>query len=205
MTSSTIIDLIRQTAAGLRLLLALTVVLGVLYPVAVWALAQPLGDRAAGQPLREDGRIVGSRLLGQQFDGDRWFQGRPSANAYDSLASGPSNLGPSNLDLLTAIAERRTDVAAREGVDPARVPADALTASGSGLDPHISADYARLQAPRVARENDLPLSLVEQFIAANTDHRPLGFLGEDGVNVVALNLDVDRARPATHPVDDGGD
>ena len=192
---SLLTDLVRQGAAGLRLLLVLTVLLGVGYPAAVWAVAQPLGDHAAGQPVRLDGEVVGSALLGQQFEGDRWFHSRPSPNNHDTLASAPSNLGPSNEDLMTAIAERRATVATTEGVDPQQVPADALTASGSGLDPHISPAYARLQADRVARANDLAPERVARLIESATTGRSWGFLGESGVNVLELNLAIARERP----------
>jgi len=186
-------DLFRQSLAGLRLLLVMTVLLGVGYPLAVWAAGQAFGDRADGQPVSYDGRVVGSRLLGQQFEGASWFHGRPSANDYDSLASAPSNLGPSNPDLLATIAERRAQVAQTEGVDPAAVPPDALTASGSGLDPHISPAYAALQVPRVARARGLSEAAVRRLVAASTTGRSLGFLGEPVVNVLELNLALQRA------------
>ncbi|NPC96507.1 potassium-transporting ATPase subunit KdpC [Nocardioides sp. zg-DK7169] len=188
-------DLSRQALTGLRALLVLTVVLGVGYPVLVWGVGQLLGDRAQGQPVRLDGEVVGSRLLGQHFEGEEWFRSRPSANDHDSLASAPSNLGPSNTDLLALIAQRRTEVAAVEGVDAADVPADALTASGSGLDPHISPAYAALQVPRVAAARDLDESVVRALVADATVGRGLGFLGEPGVNVLELNLALDRAAP----------
>ncbi|MEV7429930.1 potassium-transporting ATPase subunit KdpC [Nocardioides sp. NPDC092400] len=188
MLTTLLTDLARQSLAGLRLLLVLTVVLGIGYPTAVWGVGQVLGDRAAGQPVTLDGEVVGSRLLGQQFEDDELFRSRPSANDHDSLASAPSNLGPSNEDLLDLIAERRAEVAEREGVDPAEVPADAVTASGSGLDPHISPEYAALQAPRVARAAGLDLAEVEDLVEEHTDGRGLGFLGEPGVNVLELNL-----------------
>src|SRR3712207_3300350 len=129
--------LARQSLAGLRLLLVLTVVLGVAYPVAVYGVGRLVPDRADGSPLAVDGRVVGLSLVGQPFDGDQWFLPRPSAagDGYDPLASGASNLGPENADLLAAVEQRRAEVARREGVDPELVPADALTASGSGLDP----------------------------------------------------------------------
>ena len=186
-------DLARQSLAGLRLLLVMTVLLGVAYPAAVWAAGQALGDRADGQPVRLDGQVVGSRLIGQAFDGDEWFQPRPSANDHDTLASGPSNLGPGNPTLLGLVDERRADVAAREDVDPGDVPPDALTASGSGLDPHISPAYAELQVARVAEANGLEVEEVERLVAENTDGRGLGFLGEPGVNVLALNVAVATA------------
>lgn len=181
-------DLARQSLAGLRLLLVMTVLLGVGYPSAVWAAGQAFGDRADGQPVRLDGRVVGSRLIGQQFDGDEWFHSRPSPNGYDTLASAPSNLGPSNPDLIALVEERRAEVVDREGVDPADVPPDALTASGSGLDPHVSPAYAALQAPRVAAATGIPLEEVERLVEEHTEDRALGFLGEPGVNVLGLNL-----------------
>jgi len=183
-------DLGRQSLAAVRLLLVLTVVLGVLYPVAVWAAAQPLGDRAAGQPVRLDGEVVGSRLLGQSFEGDQWFQSRPSANEYDTLASAPSNLGPLDEDLVAAIGERRAAVAERESVPLSSVPADAVTASGSGLDPHISPAYAALQVERVARANGLAPEAVRELVNRHTADRFLGFHGEPGVNVLELNVAV---------------
>lgn len=181
-------DLSRQSLAGLRILLVMTVLLGVLYPAAVWAAGQAFGDRADGSPIRVDGEVVGSRLLGQQFEGDEWFLPRPSANDHDSLASAPSNLGPLDPDLVASIGERRAEVAAREGVDESQVPPDAVTASASGLDPHISVAYAELQAPRVAEARGLSLDEVEDLIDDHTAGRGLGFLGEPGVNVLELNV-----------------
>ena len=190
-------DLSRQSLAGLRILLVLTVLLGVAYPVAVWGVGQAVGDRATGQPVEVDGRVVGSALLGQAFEGDQWFLPRPSANDHDTLASAPSNLGPSNEDLLAAIEQRRAEVARRESVPPAEVPADALTASGSGLDPHISPAYAALQVDRVARANDLPVAEVRRLVEEATDGRSLGFLGVPGVNVLRLNVAVQDAADRT--------
>lgn len=183
-------DLFRQSLAGLRLLLVMTVLVGIGYPTAVWAAAQAFGDRADGSPVRVDGQVVGSRLIGQQFEGDQWFRSRPSANDHDTLASGPSNLGPRNADLIASIEDRRAEVAAQEGVDVSQVPADAVTASGSGLDPHISPAYADLQAPRVAAANGLALEEVQRMVDDATVGRSLGFLGEPGVNVLELNLSV---------------
>ncbi|KAA1424667.1 potassium-transporting ATPase subunit KdpC [Mumia zhuanghuii] len=186
--------LLRQTVTGLRLLLVLTVILGVGYPAAVWAVGQVVApDRANGQIVSVDGAPVGSALLGQAFDDPALFHSRPSAAAYDGLASAASNLGPSNEDLLASIQERREAVAAEEGVALADVPPDAVTASGSGLDPHISTAYAELQAARVARANGLDESAVRGLIAAATSGRTLGFLGEEGVNVLQLNIAVRHA------------
>lgn len=186
-------DLLRQSFAAVRVLLVLTALLGVLYPAAVWAVGRAVPDRADGSLLRVDGEAVGSRLLGQSFDGPRWFHPRPSAGSYDGLASGPSNLGPSNPELVAAIDERRAAVAAREGVDLVQVPPDALTASGSGLDPHVSPAYAALQVPRVARERDLPVAQVRRLVEEATSGRALGYLGEPTVNVLELNASLPGA------------
>ena len=133
---------------------------------------------------------VGSLLIGQAFDGPEWFHPRPSAagDGYDTLASAGSNLGPLNEDLLAAVEERRTAVADAEGIEPADVPVDALTASGSGLDPDISPAYAQLQVARVARERGLSKDEVRALVDDATVGRDLGVLGEPRVNVLRLNL-----------------
>lgn len=186
-------SLLRHGAAGLRLLLVLTVLLGVGYPLVITGVGFALPFQAGGSLLSRDGHVVGSDLLGQQFDGPGWFHSRPSAagDGYDALSSGGSNLGPSNPDLVTAINERRQAIAAEEGVPSSEVPADAVTASASGLDPHISVEYAALQVARVARERGVDAAAVEQLVAANTEGPALGFLGRPRVNVVRLNLAVD--------------
>ena len=180
---------IRQSAAGLRVLLVLTVLTGLLYPLAVFAVGRLVPDRADGSMVEVDGEVVGSRLIGQPFDGDEWFLPRPSAagDGYDPLASGASNLGPENADLLAAVEQRRAEVAEREEVDPGIVPPDAVTASGSGLDPHISPAYADLQVPRVARTRGLDEDTVRRLVAEATTGRELGILGEPRVNVLELN------------------
>ncbi|NHC15393.1 potassium-transporting ATPase subunit KdpC [Motilibacter sp. E257] len=188
--------LTRQLVAAVRALLVLTVVLGVAYPLAVTGVAQvAFRDQAEGSLVEADGRVVGSRLLGQAFadaDGDvlpQWFQPRPSAagDGYDPTASSASNLGPESPDLLALVEERRA-AAAADGVDPAQVPPDALTASGSGLDPDISPEYARQQAARVARERGLDVEQVRRLVEAHVQGREAGFLGEPRVNVLELNV-----------------
>lgn len=193
MLTSTLSDLARQSLAALRILIVFTLILGVGYPLAVWVAGRAVAERADGQPIVYGGRIVGSGLLGQDFTGDQWFHSRPSASDYDTLASGPSNLGPGNPELLVAIAERRAAIARTEGVPPAQVPPDALTGSGSGLDPQISPAYARLQAARVARANGLSITTVRRLVIDHTQGRILGFAGEPGVNVLELNLAIARA------------
>ncbi|WP_217614749.1 K(+)-transporting ATPase subunit C [Cellulomonas sp. GbtcB1] len=187
---------------SLRAMLVLTVILGVAYPLLVTGLGRLMPARADGSLVTgADGAVVGSSLIGQSFtDADgaplpRYFQSRPSAagDGYDGAASSGSNLGPENPDLVAAIEARREAVAALEGVDVAAVPADAVTASGSGLDPQISPAYAELQVPRVARERGLPERQVRALVAAATTGRALGVLGEPAVDVLELNLALDRA------------
>jgi K+-transporting ATPase ATPase C chain len=195
---------VRQYAVALRALVLMTVVLGLAYPLLVTGIAQATdSDRANGQLISSEGRVVGSRLLGQSFtdaDGNplpEWFQSRPSAGGYDGKASGAPNLGPSDPALAEAIEKLRQDVAAFDSVpgheiNPADVPVDAVTASASGLDPQISVAYADQQVRRVAAARHLDVDAVQGLVTANTDSRSLGFLGEPGVNVLTLNLAVAR-------------
>lgn len=192
-------DLLRQLLTGLRALVVFTVVLGIAYPVAVWGIGRlAFADQAAGSLIvRQDAdgqrTVVGSGRIGQTFEGAGWFASRVSAADYDAQASGGSNLGPSEPDLLASIEQRRAAVAKRDGVPAADVPADAVTASGSGLDPYISPEYAQLQVARVARTHGLATAQVQSLVDAHTSGRVLGFLGEPRVNVLELNL----ALPAT--------
>lgn len=187
---STATNLLRQAGAGLRVLLVLTVLTGVVYPLVIWGVGQvAFNDKANGSIVSLDGEEVGSSLIGQAFEGDEWFLPRPSAagEGYDALASAASNLGPENEDLLAAVEERRAEVAEREGVDPADVPPDALTASASGLDPDISPEYALLQVDRVAEARNLEPDRVRALVRDQEQGRDLGFLGEPKVNVLLLN------------------
>ena len=181
----------RQLLPALVVFLAFTVLTGLAYPLAITGAAQvAFPSRADGSLVERDGRVLGSRLIGQQFEGARYFHPRPSAagDGYDAMASSASNLGPLNQDLLAEVGERRAAYRAQNG---AAAPVDALTASGSGLDPHISPENAREQARRVARERGLPLADVLALVNEHTDGRSLGFLGEPGVNVLELNLALD--------------
>jgi K+-transporting ATPase ATPase C chain len=188
--------LLRQYGVALRAMLVFTVVLGVAYTAVITGVGQlALGGKADGSAVALDGETVGSSLIGQSFtDADgaalpEWFQSRPSAagDGYDASASSGSNYGPENEDLIAAIDERRTAIAESDGVDPEDVPVDALTASASGLDPHISPEYARLQVERIAEARDLPVADVAALVAEHTQGRDLGYLGEPTVNVLELN------------------
>lgn len=186
----------RQLAPAVVVLALLTVLVGVVYPLGMTGLAQvAFPARADGSLVRVDGIVVGSRLLGQSFAGPGWFHPRPSAagDGYDGAASGGSNLGPTNPVLLEAVAGRIAAYRYENDLAPdAPVPVDAVTASASGLDPHISPENARLQAARVAKARGLPLDRVLALVEAHTDTASLGFLGEDGVNVLSLNLALER-------------
>ncbi|MEH3089640.1 MAG: potassium-transporting ATPase subunit KdpC [Microbacterium arborescens] len=191
---------LRTTGVALRAMIVFTLVLGVGYTALVSLVGLALPAQAGGSLLQNaGGQTVGSSLVGQSFTDaagealPRYFQSRPSAagDGYDAGASSGSNLGPNNADLVSAIEERRSAIAAREGVDVSAVPADAVTASGSGLDPHISPVYAELQVARVAAARGLSDAAVRDLVAAHTTGRDLGFLGEPRVNVVELNLALD--------------
>ncbi|MGH8828506.1 MAG: potassium-transporting ATPase subunit KdpC [Jiangellaceae bacterium] len=184
-----IANLFRQSLAGLRVLLVLTVVFGLAYPLVITGVAQVVfRDQANGSRAEVGGTVVGSTLLGQTFDGDEWFQPRPSAAGYDALASGGTNLGPESQELVESIVALKAEIAARDGVAPDEVPADAVTSSGSGLDPHISPDYARIQVDRVARERGLDVDHVRALVEAHVQSRAAGFLGAARVNVLELNI-----------------
>lgn len=187
--------------------LMLAVVCCGIYPLVVFGFGRILfHDQANGSLIVDkDGTIHGSRLLGQQFTADKYFQSRPSAagNGYDATSSGGSNLGPTSSNLVTTLTQRIADYRTQNGLATnAPVPADAVTASGSGLDPHISLQNAELQAPRVAKARNLDVEKVLALVRANTDSASLGFLGEPGVNVLELNLALDAmasAPPAKTP------
>ena len=189
----------RQLVAAVRALLVATVVLGIAYPLLMTGIAQVIApSRADGSLVSRDGQVVGSSLIGQAFtteDGDalpQWFQSRPSASSYDGAASGGSNLGPNSPDLLKAVQERRVQVASFNGVSLDQVPADAVTASGSGLDPGISPAYAAIQVHRVAFARGVPEAAVWELVDGATHGRDLGFIGAPWVDVVELNLALDE-------------
>jgi K+-transporting ATPase ATPase C chain len=182
---------LRQILPALRVWILMTVVLGLLYPLALVGVGRAMPGRADGSLVELDGQVVGSSLVGQPFEQPEYFWPRPSAGGYDMLATGGSNLGPNNPDLVAAIAERQAQLAAANGVQAADLPADAVTASASGLDPHISPEHAALQVARVAGARGLAVDQVRQLVDEHTSGRVLGFLGEPGVNVLELNLALD--------------
>lgn len=184
-------ELLRATRPAISLLILLTVVTGLIYPLAMTGLAQiVMPSQANGSLIVDGGRIVGSALIGQNFARPEYFHPRPSAagkNGYDAGASAASNLAPGSRDLRNRIAE----TVSASGMSD-KVPSDLVMASGSGLDPHISPDAALVQAARVAAARDIALSNVKALIAARTEAPLLGFIGEPRVNVLLLNRQLDR-------------
>ncbi|KNX39232.1 potassium-transporting ATPase subunit KdpC [Luteipulveratus halotolerans] len=177
------VSLMRQTLAGLRMLLVMTVLVGVLFPAAVWGLGRVgLSDQADGSLVRRDGAVVGSSLIGQDWKGPQWFHGRPSASDYAGDTSGGTNLGADDPALRQEVTDRRTTVG------PGVTAPDALTASGSGLDPHITPAYAQQQVRRVAAARHLDPDVVEKVVREHTQGRTLGYLGMPRVNVLEVNL-----------------
>ena len=190
--------LIAELRKSLLAVVGLAIVLCGVYPLAVWVIAQAaFPDKANGSLIYRDGRVVGSRLIGQRFVGPGCFHPRPSAagEGYDAANSGGSNLGPTSRKLIEAVAQRAAAYRAENGLTTATaIPADAVTASASGLDPHISVANAKVQARRVAQSRGMTEQAVQSMIAEHTEGRALGLLGEPRVNVVTLNLALDGAR-----------
>jgi K+-transporting ATPase ATPase C chain len=185
----------KNLISAVLMTIATTVLLGFIYPLVVTGLAQTLmNDKANGQLISKDGRVVGSRIIGQPFTSARYFHSRPSAagNGYDATSSGGSNLGPTNKKLIDRIAG---DVAAAQPANPSQlVPIDLVTTSASGLDPHITPAAAEFQVARVAKVRAISEDQLRILIAQHTEQRQWGFMGEPRVNVLELNLDLDGMK-----------
>ena len=189
-------NITRNLLIAVPMTLVTTLLLGVAYPLVVTGLAQVLfPDKANGQLIERNGKVIGSRIIGQAFSSPGYFRSRPSAagTGYDAANSGGTNLGPTNKKLVDAVT--LAVHAAKQENPTAAVPIDLVTSSASGLDPHISPAAAMFQAPRVARERGVPEGAIRSAIAAHTSGRQWGFLGEAVVNVLELNLALDEQHP----------
>jgi potassium-transporting ATPase KdpC subunit len=189
-------NLTRNFVAAVLMTIVTTVLFGVIYPLAITGIAQVVfPDKANGQLIERDGKVVGSRLIGQGFSSPGYFRSRPSAagTGYDAANSAGTNLGPTNKKLIDAVMAN-VEAARKENPD-APVPIDLVTTSASGLDPHISPANADFQVPRVARERGISEADLRGLVATHTEGRTFGFLGEPRVNVLELNIELDRRHP----------
>jgi K+-transporting ATPase ATPase C chain len=187
----------KEIKEGFFFTLVTLVLFGALYPVFVWGVAQVVFPaQAEGSFLRKaDGSIQGSELIGQVFTRPEYFHGRPSGVDYNAASTGGTNYGPSNPDHLAAVQERAAAIVEREGVSLGQIPSDLVTASGGGLDPHISPAAALIQVERVARERGVSAERIRELVEANTEAPTFGFLGKPRVHVLKLNLALDSEVP----------
>lgn len=189
--SQTVSGSFSATVQATRALLVLLVILGLIYPAAVWVVGRVDANNADGSLIYRNGQPVASKLIGQDTSGDPGlFHPRLSAGDYDPLSSGGSNLTPVGDDVKQQVAEATEEIAQENGVDPSQVPADAVTASSSGLDPHISPAYAQIQINRVAQNSGLSVDRVTELVKENSYGSILGFIGSPRVNLNTLNLAV---------------
>ena len=194
--------MLKELKQGILFTAVTIVLIGGAYNVVIWAIARSVfASQAEGSLIRRaDGTIVGSRLIAQRFTRPEYFQPRPSGVDYNAASTGGTNYAPSNPDHLKAVRERLDAIAKRERVTPPQVPSEMVTASGSGMDPHIPPGAAALQAPRVAAARGVPIERVQALVHAHSEAPTFGFLGRARVNVLELNLALDQALGPPKPV-----
>lgn len=191
-----VMNILKQIYPAIAITVVLTVLLGIIYPLVVTGLAQVMFPaKAAGSLIEKDGKVIGSSLIGQPFTGPGYFHSRPSAagTGYDATASGGTNLGPTNQKLMDNV--KTAADALREENPGTPIPIDMVTASASGLDPHITPAAAEFQVPRIVKERGMTEDEVRKFVGKHTEGRQFGLLGEPRVNVLELNLELDATRP----------
>lgn len=183
-----------ETITALKIFLFFTILTGLVYPLGITAVAQiTMPYQANGSLIKENGKIIGSKLIGQNFDEPKYFHSRPSAVNYDAAGSAGSNLGPSSKKLMTQVQNRIKQVRAENNIPANKtIPADMVLTSASGLDPHISVENAMVQLPRVAKERNLPEAKIKELIKESTEHDFVGLWGQSAVNVLKLNLELDK-------------
>jgi len=185
----------KEFSRALRLTIILIVFFGVGYPLFIWAIGRIMSNNAEGMPIVKNGKTIGYENIGQKFTDDKYFWGRPSAVDYNAASAGASNLGPTNPALKDAIKARiDTFIVHNPGVKASDIPIDLVTASGSGLDPHISPDAARIQIARVAKTRNLSEERVKSLVEEHIEKPSMGFFGMEQVNVLKLNLALDELK-----------
>ena len=180
---------------NLRLFLWMVLLTGIIYPLAITVIAQiTMNDNANGSMLISQGKTIGSSLLAQKFQSDKYFWPRPSTTDCNAIPSGGSNLGPTSIALKKAVEERKSQLAKANNVDPSQVPPELLFASGSGLDPHITPTAAYFQVDRIAKARDLDKKIVSDLIESHIERRQFGFFGSPRINVLELNIALDKGK-----------
>lgn len=187
-------DMKKEILTSIKVFIGFSILLGLIYPLGItWVSQLTMPNKANGSLIKKDGKVIGSKLIGQKFDKPGYFHSRPSAVDYNATGSGGSNLGPTSQKLITRASEEIKTVQNMNNLkNTTKVPADAVLTSASGLDPHISPKNADLQIPRIAKTRKLPDKIIRELVRKNTNPNFIGIWGQDGVNVLKLNIELDK-------------